>query len=192
MSSRRTDPTYLLALARERLRAGLEGGFTAAGEVWMVIAPMHVTPAAKIILRLPDDLDVRNHPYSYRTGQRPDAPAETPPPTTFISPPPPSAGVRSEEVRVDAELPAWTDPLLEMISDVLHKPCPIDPTPATKQMSEYARAAKILAKIIDMYGGVDNTTTANNIIWDIPAKYTGKPLENDDEKPKNTQNEENT
>lgn len=186
MSEKRKDVKYLLALAQERLRAGLEGGFTAAGDAWMVIAPMHVTPAGKIILRLPDDLDVRDHPYSYRTGQRPEARAETPPPTTFISPPPPSAGVSSEEDHADAEMPEWTDPLLEMISDVLHKPFPVDPTPATKQVSEYARVAKILAKIIDMYGGVDNTTTVNNIIWDIPAKYTGKPHENDDEKPKNT------
>lgn len=155
---------------------------------------MHITPRRdKIIIRLPDDLDVRDHPYSYRTGQRPDAPPETPPPTTFISPPPPStAGVRSEEVRVDAELPDWTDPLLEMISYVLHKPFPIDPTPAIKQVSEYAKVAHLLAKLIDMYGGVDNTTAVNNIIWDIPVKYTGKPHENDDEKPKNTQNGEST
>lgn len=191
--SNRTDLKYLLALARERLRAGLEGGFTAAGDAWMIIAPMYITPPrTKIILRMPDDLDDRNHPYSYRTGQRPEAPPETPPTTTFISPPPPTAGAGSEEVRADAELPEWIYPLLEMISGVLHKPCPIDPTPATKQMSEYARVAKILAKIIDMYGGVDNTTAVNNIIWDIPVKYTGKTDKNDGKRPKNTQNGEST
>lgn len=153
----------LLDTAHTKLQTCLKDGFIGVGDAWIAISPYIDNSPTKFRITIPLNLDDRNTPHSYRTGQRPNTP---PPPFLEEDPhippftPPP---LFSQNNTIPLTLPDWTHELLDAIEICVCTPYPQDRSKAKTQASEYAKASKILAKLSEMFGN-DNQSNSQTYI----------------------------